>query len=147
MTAARGSTPIQLPAAIQRGGRRGWIGAAVLGVVLLLVPTLLSAQDAFGFLAVWLGATGAVYLGFALNDGRERAFRIEAVGLVLFVAAATAALAAGSAWLLAGGYFGHCVWDLIHHRRGIDTAMPWWWVPACLGYDAVVGTYILLRFL
>jgi hypothetical protein len=56
-------------------------------------------------------------------------------------------LALGSAWLLAAGYLGHCLWDLVHHRRGIDTAMPWWWVPACLGYDAVIGAYILLRLL
>jgi hypothetical protein len=28
--------------------------------------------------------------------------------------------------------------------RGIDTAMPWWWVPACLGYDTVIGAYILI---
>jgi hypothetical protein len=149
MATARTSGPTQLPAAIRRGGRRGWISAAVfgtaLGVILLLVPTLLSEQDAFGFLAVWLGATGAVYLGFALNDGREKAFRTEAVGLAL--SAATAALVLGSAWLLAVGYFCHCLWDLVHHRSRIDTAMPWWWVPACLGYDAVVGAYVLIRFL
>ncbi len=30
---------------------------------------------------VWLGATGAVYLGFALNDGREKAFRTEVAGM------------------------------------------------------------------
>ena len=99
---------MQLPGAIRRGGRDGWISAAVLGAALaavsLIVPWLLSDRDAFGFLAVWLGATGA-------------------------------------------GYLGHCLWDLVHHRRGIDTAMPWWWVPACLGYDAVVGAYILIRFL
>jgi hypothetical protein len=148
---ARISAPMQLPGAIRRGGRNGWISAAVLGAALaavsLIVPWLLSDRDAFGFLAVWLGATGAVYLGFALNDGREKAFRTEVAGMALFVAMATAALAMGSAWLLAAGYLGHCLWDLVHHRRGIDTAMPWWWVPACLGYDAVVGAYILIRFL
>ena len=31
--------------------------------------------------AVWLGATGAVYLGFALNDGREKAFPTEVAGI------------------------------------------------------------------
>jgi hypothetical protein len=46
----------------------------------------------------------------------------------------------------AAGFVGHGIWDLVHHRRRIDTAMPWRWVPACLGYDVVVGASILLRF-
>jgi hypothetical protein len=25
--------------------------------------------------------------------------------------------------------------------------MPWWWVPGCLGYDAVLGARVLIRFL
>lgn len=151
MDTAQTSEPMQLPAVIRQGGGYGWISAAVLGVALalvsLIIPWLLSDRDAFSFLAVWLGATGAVYLGFALNDGREKAFRTEVVGMALFMAAATAALALGWPWLLAAGYFGHCLWDLVHHGRGIDTTMPWWWVPACLGYDAVIGAYILIRFL
>ena len=67
------------------------------------------------------------------------------VGLALFAALATVALARQTAWLLAAGYFAHGLWDLVHHRRGIDTAMPWWWVPGCLGYDLVLGAYILIR--
>jgi hypothetical protein len=87
-----------------------------------------------------------VYLGFALSDGRQSALGIEWVGLVLFMALATVALVRESAWLLAAGYLGHGVWDAVHHRREIDTAMPWWYVPACLGYDAVVAIYVLIRF-
>jgi hypothetical protein len=66
--------------------------------------------------------------------------------VALFTAVATVALVRQAAWLLAAGYFAHGLWDLVHHRRGIDTAMPWWWVPGCLGYDAVLGAYILIRF-
>jgi hypothetical protein len=151
MATARSSKPIPLPAAVRRGGRQGWIvaalGGAVAGAVTLVVPTLLASGDAFGFLAVWLGVTAGVYLGFALQDGRRSALGVEVVGLALFAALATVALVRQSAWLLAAGYFGHGLWDLVHHRRGIDTAMPWWWVPGCLGYDAVLGAYTLTRFL
>jgi hypothetical protein len=149
MAAARSSRPIPLPAAVRRGGRQGWIvaavGGALAGAVTLLVPSLLSSRAAFDFLAVWLGVTAGVYLGFALQDGRSSALGIEVVGLALFAALATIALASQTAWLLAAGYFGHGLWDLVHHRRGIDTALPWWWVPGCLGYDLVLGAYILIR--
>ena len=42
--------------------------------------------------------------------------------------------------------FGHGLWDAIHHRRAVDTAMRWWYVPLCLRYDAVVGACILVRY-
>jgi hypothetical protein len=81
MATAGSSKPIPLPAAVRRGGRQGWIvaalGGAVAGAVTLVVPALLSSQDAFGFLAVWLGVTAGVYLGFALQDGRSQALALR----------------------------------------------------------------------
>jgi hypothetical protein len=82
----------RMPAALQQGGRRGWrlwlLAGAVLGAITVVIPALLSTQDGFGFLAVLLGATGAVYLGFALQDGRTSALRTEGIGAVVFGAAA-----------------------------------------------------------
>ena len=105
MAPARSSKPIPLPAAVRRGGRQGWIVAAVGGVVAgavtLIVPALLARGDAFRFLAVWLGVTAGVYLGFALHDGRSSALGTEVVGLALFAAVATVALARQASWLLA----------------------------------------------
>jgi formate-dependent nitrite reductase membrane component NrfD len=40
-----------------------------------VVPALLAGHDAFGFLAVWLGVTAGIYVGFALQDGRSVALR------------------------------------------------------------------------
>jgi hypothetical protein len=141
---------LPLPAAITRGGRSGWLAALVAGVIFgavtLLIPSLLSRDTAFGLLAILLGMIASVYLGYALNDGRLRAFQVEQVGMVGFAALATIALARGSAGLLALGYFGHGLWDLLHHRRGVEVRMPWWYVPLCLGYDAVVALYVLVRF-
>jgi hypothetical protein len=151
MATARTPGQLPMPRAIREGGRQGWmtaaLGGVVLGAVTLIVPSLLPSTEAFGFLAIWLGVTAAIYLGFALQDGRTRPLATEVAGLVLFAAVATVALARTAAGLLAVGYLGHVVWDLVHHRRGIDTAMPWWWVPGCLGYDVLVGAYILIRFL
>ena len=141
---------LPLPAAITRGGRSGWLAALVAGVIFggatLLIPILLSRDTAFGLLAILLGMIASVYFGYALADGRLHAFQVEYVGMVVFAALATIALARDSALLLAIGYLGHGLWDLLHHRRGVDTRMPWWYVPVCLGYDTVVAIYVLIRF-
>ena len=143
------SQPLRIPAVIGRGGSRGWFAAAVAGVILavgtLVIPILLDDRAAFGFLAILLGMIAAVYLGFALVDGRARTFAIEYGGMVLFAGVATMALVIEEPIVLALGYFGHGLWDAIHHRRAVDTAMPRWYVPVCLGYDAVIGAYVLLR--
>jgi hypothetical protein len=141
---------LPLPAAIARGGRRGWLAALVAGVlfagVTLIIPSLLSRDAAFGLLAILLGMIASVYLGYALADGRLRAFQVEYVGIVAFTTLATIALARHSALLLALGYFAHGLWDLLHHRRGVEVRMPWWYVPVCLGFDTVVAIYVLVRF-
>jgi hypothetical protein len=97
-------------------------------------------------LAILLGMIASVYLGYALNDGRLRAFQVEYVGMVVFAALATISLARHSAPLLALGYLGHGLWDLVHHGRGVEVRMPWWYVPLCLGYDTVVAIYVVVRF-
>lgn len=133
-----------------QGGRRGWLSAGVAGAVLavptIVLASLLSRDAAFGLLAILLGMIASVYLGFALQDGRMTVFRIEYIGIALSATLATVALAEESAVLLAIGYFGHGLWDAIHHPRAVDTAMPWWYVPMCLSFDAVVGVYVLIRF-
>jgi hypothetical protein len=149
MTTAPART-LPLPAAITRSGRSGWLAALVAGVIFggatLVIPSLLSADIAFGLLAILLGMIASVYLGYALADGRLRAFQVEYVGIVAFTALATIALARHSTPLLALGYLGHGLWDLLHHRRGLEVRMPWWYVPLCLGYDNVVAIYVLIRF-
>jgi hypothetical protein len=141
---------LRLPTFMSQGGFRGWIAVvgagAVLAVPTLVVTSLLSSDAAFGFLAILLGMIASVYLGFALQDGRLGVFRIEYVGIAVFAALATVALSEDSAVLLAAGYFGHGGWDAIHHPKGVDTAMPSWYVPMCLSFDAVVAVYVLIRF-
>ena len=147
---ASSTRELPLPATITRGGRSGWLAALAAGVIFgggtLIIPSLLARDTAFGLLAILLGMIASVYLGYALADGRLRAFQIEYVGMVAFAALATIALAGHSALLLALGYLAHGLWDLLHHRRSVDTHMPWWYVPLCLGYDTVVALYVLVRF-
>lgn len=145
-----GARELPLPQVIREGGTRGWWTAlaagALLGGVTLVVPILLSREAAFGFLAILLGMIGSVYLGFALADGRLGSFRAEYVGILTFTTLAVVSLVNDLPVLLAAGYLGHAAWDGIHHPRAITTTMPWWYVPLCIGYDVVVGVYVLIRF-
>ena len=52
------------------------------------------------------------------------------VGVAAFLAVPTIAFAARASLVLAAGYVGHAVWDAIHHDKGVDTRIPWWYVPA-----------------
>lgn len=120
--------------------------ALVRGVVLALltlgVAVLLPPEPRAILFAVILGAGAAVYVGFALVDGRRRAVRVEATAAVAFIAVAVL-----GAWLsrplLAAGYVGHGVWDLTHHPRGIRTHVPREWPPLCLAYDLVVAAFLV----
>ena len=148
--AIRSERQLPLPRVIREGGRRGWIGAliegAVLGGVGLVLPVFLSDKDAFAFFAVFLGMMAGVYFGFALSDGRLSIFSAEYVGLVIYCAAAVLSLSLDEHLLLAAGYVGHGLWDAIH-PHAVDTRMPWWYVPMCIGFDFVFGIYIFVRFL
>lgn len=139
---------LALPRVVAQGGRRGWIAALVAGVAfgtaVLVIPALLSADDALAFLAILLGEIGAVYLGFVLADGRSREFRIEYAGVVLFTTLATVGLALRAPAVLAAGYLAHGLWDVVHGPRGIHTLIPRWYAPLCIGFDAVLGAYLLI---
>jgi len=134
-----------------RPSPRGWLAAlaagAVYGALSCVGVAFLSDGAAFGLLSILLGMIATVYLGFAINDGRLRPLLVEFAGIALFGALALIALNEHEPELLAAGYFGHALWDAIHHPpRGLDTHMPWWYIPACLSYDSIVAVYILARF-
>ena len=116
---------LSLPRVIAGGGRREWIAALLVGVVFggatLLIPTLLPADDALGFLSILLGEIGAVYLGFVLVDGRSREFRVEYAGIVIYRYGRDRAGHAGTRL-----YLGHGLWTS-STARAASTRTPWWY--------------------
>jgi hypothetical protein len=66
----------------------------------------------------------AVYLGFAVADGRPRVIAVEAGIAGVFVVVAAAGVT-GSAWLLVLGFCGHGVKDLWQHRRHFVANTRW----------------------
>ena len=100
--------------------------------------------DPLAFHAVALALIAAIYLGFALMDGRISIAILEwTVGTVFVV------LALLGLWqapvLLAIGFILHGCWDLAHRPHGITTRLPVWYPPCCAAYDFVfAGVFLLL---
>jgi len=93
--------------------------------------------------AVLLSAIGAVYVGFAIADGRRRMLVLESTGALAFVGLATAGLVYGTA-VLAAGYALHAVWDVLHHDSHVPNRHAPWYIPLCVVYDVAVALYLVL---
>ena len=65
--------------------------------------------------ALGLVLIAAVYIGFAVADGRPKVIAVESGVTSVFVVVAAAAVT-GSAWLLVAGLVGHGLKDLWQHR-------------------------------
>jgi hypothetical protein len=85
----------------------------------------------------------AVYIGFAVADGRRQVIAVECCVAVTFVVLAAASIT-GPAWLIVLGYAGHGAKDLWQHRRRYVAQTPWW-PPFCLVVDWIVALVIALE--
>jgi hypothetical protein len=90
--------------------------------------------------ALSLTLIAAVYIGFAVADGRGTVIAVESAVAGVFVVVAAAAVT-GPPWLLVVGLFGHGLKDLWQHRRQY-VANTRWWPPFCLVVDWVVAALI-----
>jgi len=92
--------------------------------------------------ALGLALIAAVYIGFAVADGRPTVIVVESAVAAIFVVLAAAGVT-GSAWLLVLGFTGHGLKDLWQHRSHY-VANTRWWPPFCLIVDWVVAAVILV---
>ena len=92
--------------------------------------------------ALGLALIAAVYIGFAVADGRPRIIAVETGVAAAFVVVAAAAVT-GSAWLIVAGLAGHGCKDLWQHRTGF-VANTRWWPPFCASVDFVAATIIAI---
>jgi hypothetical protein len=84
----------------------------------------------------------AVYIGFAVADGRPRVIAAEAGVAAAFVVVAAAGVT-GPAWLLVAGFIGHGAKDLWQHRTHF-VANTRWWPPFCLVIDWVAAAILVV---
>ena len=91
--------------------------------------------------ALGLALIAAVYIGFAVADGRASVIVVESSVAAVFVVLAAVGVT-GSAWLLVLGYIGHGLKDLWQHRSHY-VANTRWWPPFCLVVDWVLAAVMV----
>ena len=129
------------------GRRRSVLGWGLgVGVATAATPWVFWWLPATTVHAVAIVLIAAVYLGFAVADGRKRVIAVEAAVVSAFVLLAAVAVT-GSPWWVVTGLFAHGLKDLWQHRTGFVAGTRWWppfcvvvdWVAALLLAAALVG--------
>jgi hypothetical protein len=122
-----------------RLGLRPVIWGAVFGVLQAASPLAFPWLSGRTVYALELAAIAAIYIGFAVADGRARVIAVETVVATAFVVVATAVPA--TAWLAVAGLVGHGLKDLWqHHTHFVATTR--WWPPFCAAVDFVAAGLI-----
>jgi hypothetical protein len=114
----------------------------VVGVLQSASPLALWWLDAATVYAMSIAVIAAVYIGFAVADGRGKIVAVETTVASIFVVIAAVAVT-GSAWLLVLGLVGHGLKDWWQHRTKF-VANTRWWPPFCAAVDAVAAAIIAI---
>ena len=123
-----------------RTGRAPLIWGVVFGVLQAGSPLAFFWLEPVTVYALGLTFIAAVYVGFAVADGRRHVVVVEtAVASVFVLAAASAEF--GSGWLIVAGLAGHGFKDLWQHRTGFVTGTRWW-PPFCVTVDWVAAALV-----
>jgi hypothetical protein len=106
-------------------------------------PLVFWWRDSATVYALGLVVIAAVYVGFAVADGRPRIIAAESSVAFAFVVVAAAAVT-GSPWRLVAGLAGDGLKDLWQHRARF-VAGTRWWPPFCMAVDFVVSAVIAVE--
>jgi hypothetical protein len=112
-----------------------------LGAFQAASPLILQWLEPATLHAMYISLIAAIYIGFAVADGRPRVIAVEAAVASVFVLTATVAVTA-TAWLLVLGYAGHGLKDYWQHRRQY-VVNPRWWPPFCAAVDWLVALVLV----
>ena len=129
--------------ALQRlfaNGRAPLIWGVAWGAIQAAVPVGFFWLDPATVYALSLALIAAVYIGFAVADGRPAVIAVECAVAGAFVVLA-AACVTGSAWLIVVGFAAHGLKDLWQHRSHY-VANTRWWPPFCMTIDFVAAAVI-----
>ena len=113
----------------------------VVGLAQAATPLAFWWLDSATVYALGLVLIAAIYVGFAVADGRPNVIAVESSVAFAFVLVAATAVT-GSPWLLVVGLAGHGLKDLWQHRTHY-VANTRWWPPFCMVVDWVVAAIIV----
>lgn len=125
---------------VRRSLRTPVAWGAVLGIIQAASPVAFFWLDAATVYALGLAVIAAVYIGFAVADGRRHVLAVETAVASAFVVVAAAAVT-GTPWLIVAGLAGHGGKDMWQHRTGF-VAGTRWWPPFCATVDFVAAALI-----
>jgi hypothetical protein len=114
----------------------------VFGLIQAASPLAMRWLDAATVYALELALIAAVYIGFAVADGRPRVIAVESTVAGLFVLLAATAVT-GTAWLMVVGYVGHGLKDAWQERRQY-VANTRWWPPFCAAVDWLLAAILVI---
>ncbi len=135
-----------IPTTPTRRSLRGPLAwGVVVGVIQAASPFAFFWLDPATVYALGLTLIAAVYIGFAVADGRRHVLVVETIVASVFVVATTSAVL-GSAWLIVAGLAGHGCKDLWQQRTGF-VAGTRWWPPFCATVDWVAAALIAVALL
>ena len=112
----------------------------VVGVLQTASPWAFPWLDPATVYALGLAVIAAIYIGFAVADGRRHVLAVETAVASAFVVVAAAGMT-GTAWLIVAGLVGHGVKDMWQHSTGF-VAGTRWWPPFCATVDFVAAGLI-----
>lgn len=115
----------------------------VTGVFNCLVPFAFWWLDQATVHAMAVSLIAAVYIGFAVADGRPKVIAVEVIVASGFVVLAATGVT-GTAWLLVIAYAGHGVKDYWQHRTHFVVNTRWW-PPFCATIDFLVAVVLAIE--
>lgn len=114
-----------------------------VGAIQAASPLALRWLDQATVQSLLLALIAAVYIGFAVADGRPRVIAVECSVTFVFLLLAAAAVT-GSPWLLVLGYAGHGLKDWWQERSHY-VAGTRWWPPFCAAVDFLVAAVLVVE--
>ena len=112
----------------------------VVGTIQAASPVALRWVEPATLHTLYIAFIAAIYIGFAVADGRPRVIAVEATVAAAFLGLAAAGVT-GSAWLLVAGYAAHGIKDFWQHRTNFVSGTRWW-PPFCATVDFLVAAIL-----
>ena len=131
------------PRSSQRPRRGPILWGLVFGAFQVASPVGLRWLDPATVYSLELSLIAAVYIGFAVADGRPRVIAVESTVAAVFVLFAATAVTA-TAWILVAGYAGHGLKDYWQQRHQY-VANTRWWPPFCAAVDWLVAAVLVVE--
>src|SRR6059058_1202516 len=115
------------------------------GIIQAATPLAFWWLDSANVYALGLIAIAAIYVGFAVADGRLKIIATETGVAFGFVVISAAAITA-TPWLLVIGFVGHGLKDLGQHRTHFVSNTRWW-PPFCMIVDWLLAAIIVVEII